>query len=60
VALLISFSRVYDGVHYPGDMLGSAVVALLGVTLAVAVAVVFARPARQAAALRPPVGAARR
>jgi undecaprenyl-diphosphatase len=32
-AALIGFSRVYVGVHYPGDVLASLVVALLGVGL---------------------------
>lgn len=30
-AALIAFSRVYVGVHYPGDVLGSMLVAMLGV-----------------------------
>jgi undecaprenyl-diphosphatase len=60
VALAVGLARVYVGVAYPGDILGGGLVALFGVIIAVAVAVVFARPARQAAALRPPVGAARR
>ncbi|HZE67534.1 MAG TPA: phosphatase PAP2 family protein [Sporichthyaceae bacterium] len=60
VAVVIGFSRVYDGVHYPSDILGGAAVAVLGVTVAVAVAVAFAQPRRQVAAVHPPVGAARR
>jgi len=34
VAVLIGFSRVYVGVHYPGDVLGSVLVSLIGVGLA--------------------------
>ena len=30
-ALLVSYSRIYLGVHYPGDVLGGA---MLGVTVA--------------------------
>jgi len=30
-AVLIGFSRVYVGVHYPGDMLGSVLVSVIGV-----------------------------
>jgi undecaprenyl-diphosphatase len=30
-ALLIGFSRVYSGVHYPGDILGSLIVAAIAV-----------------------------
>jgi len=33
VAVLIGFSRVYVGVHYPGDVLGSVLVSLIGVGL---------------------------
>jgi len=32
-AVLIGFSRVYVGVHYPGDVLGSVLVSLIGVGL---------------------------
>ncbi len=32
-AVLIGFARVYAGVHYPGDILASAVVALIAVLL---------------------------
>lgn len=32
-AVLIGFSRVYVGVHYPGDVLGSILVSLIGVGL---------------------------
>jgi undecaprenyl-diphosphatase len=33
VALLIGFARVYIGVHYPGDIVGSALIALLAVAV---------------------------
>lgn len=33
-AVLIGFARVYDGIHYPGDIVGSALLAALGVALA--------------------------
>jgi undecaprenyl-diphosphatase len=35
VAVLIGFARVYCGVHYPGDILGSLAVALLALPFAV-------------------------
>jgi undecaprenyl-diphosphatase len=44
VAALIGFARVYDGVHYPGDILGSLVVAATAALLA-ASAVARPRPA---------------
>jgi undecaprenyl-diphosphatase len=56
VAMMIGFSRIYDGVHYPSDILGGAVVAVLGV----AVAIVLAQPRRPAPRPYPPVGSARR
>jgi undecaprenyl-diphosphatase len=34
VGLLIGFSRVYDGIHYPGDIGGSALCAIVGVGIA--------------------------
>jgi undecaprenyl-diphosphatase len=55
-AMVIGFSRIYDGVHYPSDILGGAVVAVLGV----AVAIVLAQPRRPAPTPYPPVGSARR
>src|SRR5665213_270877 len=36
VALLIGFSRVYAGIHYPGDILGSLVVALVALLIVLA------------------------
>lgn len=39
-ALLVSYSRIYNGVHYPGDVLCGA---LLGSLLAVAAAALFRR-----------------
>jgi undecaprenyl-diphosphatase len=35
-AALIGFARVYDGIHYPGDVAGSLLVALLGTGLVAA------------------------
>ncbi|MGH3472924.1 MAG: phosphatase PAP2 family protein [Nocardioidaceae bacterium] len=37
IAVLIGFARVFSGIHYPGDILGSVVVAALGVGVVVAV-----------------------
>lgn len=45
-AALVGFSRVYIGVHYPGDILASLVVALVGVG---SVALVHARQAHAGA-----------
>ena len=33
LALLVGFARVYDGIHYPGDIAGSFLAALVGVGL---------------------------
>jgi len=33
-AILIGFARVYDGIHYPSDIVGSALLAALGVAVA--------------------------
>lgn len=35
-AVLIGFARVYDGIHYPGDILGAVLVAAVGVGVALA------------------------
>ena len=47
--LAIGFARVYDGVHYPGDIAGAALVALVGVGLAVAAAKLRPRASAQVA-----------
>jgi len=49
VAVLIGFSRVYVGVHYPGDVLGSVLVSLIGVGLARAFSSRFGTVGRPAA-----------
>lgn len=49
VAALIGFARVYDGIHYPGDILGSIVVALVAVLVVGAVGRVLPRHARSPA-----------
>jgi undecaprenyl-diphosphatase len=35
LAILIGFARVYDGIHYPGDIGGSLLAAIIGVALVV-------------------------
>lgn len=47
-ASLVSYSRIYNGVHYPGDVLGGM---LLGVLLAAGLAGIFRRV--RAAGMRP-------
>lgn len=37
-AILVGFARVYAGIHYPGDVVASAVVAALGIAAVAAVA----------------------
>lgn len=43
VALVIGFARVYTGVHYPGDILGSFCCALVAVVIVAAVGAGLAR-----------------
>jgi undecaprenyl-diphosphatase len=51
-ALLIGFARVYDDIHYPGDILGSAIVAAIAVGIVYALRrPVLARIAPRQAAL---------
>lgn len=42
-AVLIGFARVYDGIHYPGDIAGAALVAALGVGTVLAAVTLLAR-----------------
>lgn len=51
VAALIGFARVYSGVHYPGDVAGSLLVAVLGVGAVAAAAQIIPRGAGGWAAL---------
>jgi undecaprenyl-diphosphatase len=44
-ALLIGFARVYAGVHYPGDILGSFVVAFVAVLIVIAASIALGRRA---------------
>lgn len=43
-AILVSYSRIYVGVHYPGDMLGGA---LLGITIGIAAYFISRRISRK-------------
>lgn len=43
MALLIEFARVYDGIHYPGDIAGTLLVGVVGVGTA---ALIFRRATR--------------
>ena len=55
LAVAISFSRVYVGVHYPSDVV---VGALLGTAVGLAAAALVARALRRPSALRPRSGSA--
>lgn len=46
VALVIGVARVYTGVHYPGDILGSLVIALVAVGAVYAAGVLAQHPVR--------------
>lgn len=49
VAVLIGFARVYCGLHYPGDILGSLLVSLLALPFALLVQSRFRRNRRHTA-----------
>lgn len=43
-ASLIGFARIYDGIHYPGDILGSVLVASLALIISAVVSRALPRP----------------